>query len=319
MTFPAETGSQQTPDSAHRHPGERSNDQPPETELPEESRMAELREAYPTDAKEREKERRKKEKEQGIERVVQKRKKIMEDHHDDCGDDLSSLRDTTDTAFTFPCDFDTDEALSDEDHDQCLKLQFGSVIQAFPIDLSKVAKAKPGSLPAPGPDPRAPKDPKESKCPGCRQYRGRSDWEHSREIGQCKYPHDEPWVPACEACQKRLGRSDADHSFREGECKWATKDGRTSAPRKRSSAHPHEPEPKAHAEPTAGIPAVSGGQELGADGEQRIADEDRKVEAGGSTSSTDRWGQRPRPRTAREENLQRSGRQSRKSTWLDQL
>ena len=51
--------------------------------------------AFPTDAEEREKARRKEEKEQGIENVVNKRKKIMEDHHDDCGDDLSSLNDST--------------------------------------------------------------------------------------------------------------------------------------------------------------------------------------------------------------------------------
>ena len=47
--------------------------------------------AFPTDAKVREKERRKKLKEQGIEQTVQKRKKVVEEHYDDCGDDLSSL------------------------------------------------------------------------------------------------------------------------------------------------------------------------------------------------------------------------------------
>ena len=47
--------------------------------------------AYPTDATERERERRKAEKEAGVERTVVKRQKIVEDHHDDCGDCLDSL------------------------------------------------------------------------------------------------------------------------------------------------------------------------------------------------------------------------------------
>ena len=46
---------------------------------------------YPTDAKEREKNKLKAEKAAGIERVVKKRKKIVEDHWDDCGDDMTSL------------------------------------------------------------------------------------------------------------------------------------------------------------------------------------------------------------------------------------
>ena len=60
---------------------------------------------FPTDAKVREKQRRQKEKEAGREHVVKKRKKIMEDHHDDCGEDLSSLHDKTTTAICLPCDY----------------------------------------------------------------------------------------------------------------------------------------------------------------------------------------------------------------------
>ena len=58
--------------------------------------------AFPTDAKVEEKARRKEEKEQGIEKVVKKRLKIMEDHHDDCGDDLSSLNDNTEALLMSP-------------------------------------------------------------------------------------------------------------------------------------------------------------------------------------------------------------------------
>merc|ERR1712051_687184 len=115
--------------------------------------------AYPTDAKEREKERRKTEKEQGIERKVVKRKKVLEDHHDDCGDNMDSLSDLDTTASMMTCrspyPWDTDEeALSDDDHMECMKMMFGR-LNCYPVDLSKVAPAQTGSNPAPGPDPTA--------------------------------------------------------------------------------------------------------------------------------------------------------------------
>ena len=52
---------------------------------------SEIHNAFPTDPKEREKGRRKREKEQGIERVVKKIPKIVEEHYDDCGYDMSSI------------------------------------------------------------------------------------------------------------------------------------------------------------------------------------------------------------------------------------
>ena len=82
--------------------------------------------AYPTDAKVREKERRKAEKAAGVEHKVKKRKKIIEDHHDDCGEDLSSLHDGTSSANIYPCDYDTDGALSDDDRNECVCLAYGS-------------------------------------------------------------------------------------------------------------------------------------------------------------------------------------------------
>ena len=205
----------------------------------------------------------------------------MDDHHDDCGDDFSSLHDTTETMFSveptiLPCEFDTDDALSDEDHDYCLKVLLGDKLNAYPVDFSKVAQSQPGE-PAAGPDTRAPK-PSESPCQGCRSSRARSDWEHNRVIGECRYPYDDPWVPVCEACEDRKPRSDANHTFNSGKCKWATKESRAFAPR-RSSTKPHEPVPKAHEEPTAGIPANVEGRELGADGEDHVAaEEGRKAE-----------------------------------------
>eukprot|EP00974_Lingulodinium_polyedra_P113952 11032640-Lingulodinium_polyedra.AAC.1 len=52
----------------------------------------------PTDAKECERERRNAEKEQGIVRVAKKRTNIMEDHFDNCGDDVSSFHDKSEDA-----------------------------------------------------------------------------------------------------------------------------------------------------------------------------------------------------------------------------
>ena len=49
--------------------------------------------------------------------MVKKRKKIMEDHHDDFGEDLASLHDKTTVDLVYPCDFDSEDALSDEDSD----------------------------------------------------------------------------------------------------------------------------------------------------------------------------------------------------------
>ena len=128
--------------------------------------------SYPTDAKEREKTRRKEEKAQGIEKKVVKRKKVMEEHYDDCGDDLSSLHlpeQPPDVAL--PCAYDTDDALSDEDHNERLLRQLGTNAQVFPVDITKVAQAQPGE-PQAGPDPRDP-TPSESPCPGCRNSMGK--------------------------------------------------------------------------------------------------------------------------------------------------
>ena len=54
------------------------------------------RQSFPTASKERQQQQRKADKEKGIERVVQKRIQKVEDHHDDCGEDLSSIVKTLD-------------------------------------------------------------------------------------------------------------------------------------------------------------------------------------------------------------------------------
>ena len=169
-----EAGAQQTPDSAVPVTG------------PSGGQRAEAQAAYPTDSKAREKEIRKAEKEAGIVRTVKKRPKQVEEHYDDCGDDLSSLTGADEEALANAC-FDHDDILSDEDRDLCLLAQHRARVQAYPIDPDKVAKAQPGSTPAHGPDPRA-ADRKATTCPGCQHGRARNDWEHTREVGQCKYP-----------------------------------------------------------------------------------------------------------------------------------
>ena len=45
--------------------------------------------------------------------------------------------------------------------------------------------------------------------------RSRNDWTHTREIGQCYYPYDDPWIPKCPACQKRRPGTDEEHTFKK--------------------------------------------------------------------------------------------------------
>ena len=187
--------------------------------------------AYPTDAKEKERIRRNERKARGEVIVVKKKKFAVEDHHDDCGDDLSSLEIS---CYAQPCDYGTDSDLSDQDHNQCLLAECSQAY--FPIDIGKVARAQEGSTPHPGRDPRA-KAPKESSCLACKHYRARDDWEHNRIIGECSYPYDEPTVPLCGGCQKRKPRFHHDHSYVDKECRWAVAQMRTTSKR----TNPHQP------------------------------------------------------------------------------
>ena len=248
---------QRTPDLALRH-----------GKLAGESHVGDA--SYPTDAKEREKVKKNLLKEKGIEHNVVKRKKIMEDHYDDCGDDLKSLDDVAYLGETQPCQFDSEEELADQEHKHGLLSSNPTSLSYF-VDVSKVAKAQRGSTPAPGVDPRAPLK-KDSTCPGCKHFRARSDWEHTREVGQCSYPYDEPWIPDCEACQDRKPRDHYDHSLEEGTSRWAT-----AQFRKRRASRPHEPQPTAHEEPTAGLPGTKDGKELGQEGEEKVIEEEQRI------------------------------------------
>ena len=88
------------------------------------------------------------------------------------------LQNTQEKSYT---QFDAEDELSDQDHNECLALEFSN-IQVFPVNLSKVAKPALGGTPAKGRDPRAPMG-INSKCKGCKHSRARDDWEHNRVIG----------------------------------------------------------------------------------------------------------------------------------------
>ena len=90
--------------------------------------------------REREKARRKAEKEAGIERPVQKRKKVMEDHYDDCGDDMSSLHLEDEASGPSNLCYEHNDILSDYEHEQCLYQQLDPQAKAYPIDPTKVAR-----------------------------------------------------------------------------------------------------------------------------------------------------------------------------------
>ena len=159
--------------------------------------------------------------------------------------------------------------------------------KAFPINRETIAKAQPGGTPGRGRDPNAvPKA--ESTCPGCRcMTRPRDDWTHTREIGQCSYPYDEPWIPHCESCIRRLHRDHHGHTMKAG-CRNLIKATRMALPRK--GHHPRDPAQPAEDEPTAGLPGTSAGRELGADGEAAVEELEAARPSGASTQTDDQSG-----------------------------
>ena len=141
----------------------------------------------------------------------------------------------------------------------------------YPVDKNQYAKAQPGT-PTRGPDSRA-VPPKTSSCKGCRNFRGRTNWDHSRVIGQCQYPHDEPYIPDCEGCLTYKGHDHQSHfepsGARKRECMVDTKRSREYAPR--SGKHPRDPaRPASAADETTDLRgAPPGKRELGAEAEDR--------------------------------------------------
>ena len=71
--------------------------------------------AFPTEARERQKAREKRAKETGVTLNIQKRKKIVENHCDDCGDDISSIVKDIDTYHAVAINHDELSESFDED------------------------------------------------------------------------------------------------------------------------------------------------------------------------------------------------------------
>jgi len=232
------------------------------------------KEVYPTDSRERARDEKNRRKAQGIaERVVKKKVFKVEDHYDDCGDDLSSLGpDLLFVGISHPYHLDTDEEFVDRDYD--LALRQHTSYPTYPIDPSTIAQPVPG-VPKRGRDPRAVPSWR-STCPSCRENRARDDWDHTREIGQCAFPHDQPVLPQCKGCQLRHHRTENTHSFREGHCRWS-KASQFRLGRQLSGSGKHNPreaQVRRDFEPTAGLPGTFEGRELGQGGEEAIARED---------------------------------------------
>ena len=252
--------------------------------------------AYPTDQKERERDHRNKLKEQGIEKKVKKKKpKIIEDHHDDCGTDFSSLDMCEDAFAEFEvcppcqlCDMSSDEELIYEYLTKEMLNHHPTM--AFPVDTTHIARAQPGGEPQPGPDSRAPAK-KDSPCPGCRWSRSRDDFTHThtRKIGECSYPYDEPFIPECQACLERKHREHPTHTHEENKCRWANRDYRKTTKRKRRELQhqrPHEPVPQINEDPTTTHRIQPDGAELGSHGERQVVEADENRATGSSSSSS---------------------------------
>ena len=98
--------------------------------------------------------------------------------------------------------------------------------------------------------------------------RARDDWTHTREIGQCSYPYDTPFIPKCEACVRRVPRLGEGHTFVRGECRFAAS---TDIRRPHKRQKHRDAQPKHSSEPTQHAPATVEGKELGAEAEAHAA------------------------------------------------
>ena len=110
-----------------------------------------------------------------------------------------------------------------------------------------------------------------NKCEGCQNKRHRTDPTHDRTLERCKWPWHPGFLPSCDACRHRKDRSDPNHSKDDG-CRWSQQfiDWMKELQASVSRLTPHMPGPKPHEDDTAGLPASSGGVELGAQGERDV-------------------------------------------------
>jgi len=135
---------------------------------------------YPTEAKVKEKARRKRDKERGVEHVVARRKKLVENHYDDGGDDMSS-RGPDDSGAYASWTFHSWLCLADAS----IHHQLADHVFAYPWTPADVAPATPG-VPVPGENPRTKHHGVD--CEACRLWRFRNHFTHNRIVGKRFYP-----------------------------------------------------------------------------------------------------------------------------------
>ena len=195
-----------------------------------------IQSAYPTEQRQLAKEKKARFKAEGKEFVVVQKKKIVENHYDDCGACITSLTTDLNEILPAPAEPDKEQNTAHEYFIQSFIVYEDDIShherffvatleerrakeESRRIRPEEVKKATPGGQPiSRGTDHRFPGT-HATTCRGCRACRRRDDWEHTRVVGDCKYPYDEPVLPDCIACQRRLHRDDSLHTLKEG-CFW---------------------------------------------------------------------------------------------------
>ena len=120
--------------------------------------------------------------------------------------------------------------------------RFKKIQLACPPASAQVNPGQEEERPLRGRDPIA-QPVNESKCLGCKHQRARTDPEHSRIIGECGYPYDEPVVWKCIGYVQRNNKSDDAHIQVPGECRMTAAQERKSAQRR--GHEPRDPRRKA--------------------------------------------------------------------------
>ena len=116
------------------------------------------------------------------------------------------------------------------------------VEKAYPTISVQANPGQSDERPLRGRDPTA-RPVSESKCLGCKHRRARTDPDHSRIIGECGFPYDEPIIWKCVGCQQRKNKNDDAHTHIPGECRMTIAQERRSAPRR--GHEPRDPRRKA--------------------------------------------------------------------------
>ena len=288
--------------------------------------------AFPTEQREQAKKRKDKLKAEGKEVVVKKRVKVVEDHYDDCGDDITSLQDTdqqvkssANLSVRIPQECDLEEVFEDDiDHHHAYPViqtldERKAQAELKRIDPATISQPQLGE-PREQPDAAAVEAAannagatgrRKPLCKACRASRTRSDWEHNRVIGECYYPYDKPYLPRCIACQLRLKGTDELHGYLEDDClvlmglRKSIGDVNRKPLQSRApegpAPGPKEPDPTGTGEPMT----FEDREDLGAGAENRLMEADKETgyenpstreddrETGGSSSSRNPL--RPRP------------------------